>query len=133
MGFWIQTSNFVLLVVNGLIKEEIEKPSGQYLGLTCDESLTYHSLNSNPGHFCCLPLYLFLVRESCLLVSWCAGGRCSMVGNDEDHGRSRRPSAEDWGWSTIGRVLGGRTIERSGDAVCNLHHAQGDEERGFLG
>jgi hypothetical protein len=32
-----------------------------------------------------------------------------------------------------GRVLGGRTIERSGDAVCGLHCARGDEERGFLG
>jgi hypothetical protein len=32
-----------------------------------------------------------------------------------------------------GRVLGGRTIERSGGAVCGLHHARGDEERGFLG
>jgi hypothetical protein len=33
----------------------------------------------------------------------------------------------------IGRVLGGQTIERSGDTVCGLHHAQGDEDRGFLG
>jgi hypothetical protein len=24
-------------------------------------------------------------------------------------------------------------IERSGDAVCDLHHAQGDEEHRFLG
>jgi hypothetical protein len=32
-----------------------------------------------------------------------------------------------------GRVLGGRAIERSGGAVCGLHHACGDEERGFLG
>jgi hypothetical protein len=24
-------------------------------------------------------------------------------------------------------------IERSSDTVCSLHHAQGDEERGFLG
>jgi hypothetical protein len=31
------------------------------------------------------------------------------------------------------RVLGGREIERSGDAVCVLHHARGDEEREFLG
>jgi hypothetical protein len=34
-----------------------------------------------------------------LLVSWCAGGRCGMVDSDEDHGRSRRPGAEDQGWS----------------------------------
>jgi hypothetical protein len=31
-----------------------------------------------------------------------------------------------------GRVLGGRVIERSNGAVCGLHHARGDEERGFL-
>jgi hypothetical protein len=31
-----------------------------------------------------------------------------------------------------GRVLGGRAIERSGDAVCGLYRAQGDEEREFL-
>jgi hypothetical protein len=56
-----------------------------------------------------------------------------MAGNDEDRGRSRRLGAEDWRWSSTGRVLGGRTIERSGDAVCGLHRAQGDEEREFLG
>jgi hypothetical protein len=33
----------------------------------------------------------------------------------------------------IGRVIGGRTIERSGDAVCGLHRARGDEEHVFLG
>jgi hypothetical protein len=30
-------------------------------------------------------------------------------------------------------VLGGRVIERLGGAVCDLHRARGDEERGFLG
>jgi hypothetical protein len=33
----------------------------------------------------------------------------------------------------IGRVLGGRVIERSGGAVCGLHHAHGDEECRFVG
>jgi hypothetical protein len=66
-----------------------------------------------------LPLLSFLVGESRLLVSWCAGGRCGMAGNNEDHGRSRRPSAEDYEWL--------------GDAVCSLHCARGDEEREFLG
>jgi hypothetical protein len=33
----------------------------------------------------------------------------------------------------IGRVFGGRAIERLGDVVCGLHRARGDEERGFLG
>jgi hypothetical protein len=32
-----------------------------------------------------------------------------------------------------GRILGGQAIERSGGAVCGLHHACGDEEHGFLG
>jgi hypothetical protein len=33
----------------------------------------------------------------------------------------------------IGWVLGDRTIKRSGDIVCGLHRACGDEEREFLG
>jgi hypothetical protein len=33
----------------------------------------------------------------------------------------------------IDRVLGGRAVERSGGAVCDLHHARGDEEHRFLG
>jgi hypothetical protein len=32
-----------------------------------------------------------------------------------------------------GRVPGGRTIMRSGDDVCSLHPARGDEACGFLG
>jgi hypothetical protein len=31
------------------------------------------------------------------------------------------------------RVLGGWTIKRSGDTVCDLHRARGDEDRMFLG
>jgi hypothetical protein len=38
---------------------------------------------------------IVLFVESHLLVSWCAGDRCGMACNDEDHGWSRRPSAED--------------------------------------
>jgi hypothetical protein len=36
--------------------------------------------------------------KSCLVVSWCAGGRCGMTCSDDDRGRSRRPGAEDQGW-----------------------------------
>jgi hypothetical protein len=56
-----------------------------------------------------------------------------MVGIDKDRGRSRRLGVEDRGWSSTGRVLGGWMIEGSGDTVCGLHRAQGDEERGFFG
>jgi hypothetical protein len=56
-----------------------------------------------------------------------------MEGSDEDHGRSRRPGAEDRGWSSIGRVLGCWAIRRSRDVVCDLHRARGDEEHRLLG
>jgi hypothetical protein len=49
-----------------------------------------------------------------------------MTDSDEDRGRSRRPGAEDRGWSGAGWVLSGRMVERSCDVVCGLHHAQGD-------
>jgi hypothetical protein len=32
-----------------------------------------------------------------------------------------------------GRVLSGQTIEKSGDAMCDLHRARGDKERRFFG
>jgi hypothetical protein len=56
-----------------------------------------------------------------------------MPGSDEDLCRSRRPGAEDRAWSTTVQVFGGRTIGRSGDTVCDLYRAQGDEECEFLG
>jgi hypothetical protein len=55
-----------------------------------------------------------------------------MAGSDEDRGSSRRLGAEGQGWSSRCRVFGGRTIERSGDTVCGLYRAQGDEEHEFL-
>jgi hypothetical protein len=70
--------------------------------------------------------------DSTLLVSGCAGGNYDMAVSNEDRDRSRRPGAEDRGWSGTSQVLGGQMIWRSGDAVCGLHHALGDEERGFL-
>jgi hypothetical protein len=109
--------------VNGLIKGKIEKPSGQYLGLICDESLTCRGLNSNPRHFGCFTCIFVLFGESCLLVSWCARGRCSMAGSDEDRGRSRRSGAEHQGWLGTSRVLSGWTIGRFGDTMCGLHRA----------
>jgi hypothetical protein len=68
-----------------------------------------------------------------LLLSLCTGSRCDMAGSHEDRGRSRRPGAENQGWSSIGRVLGGRIVERAGDVVCSLQRARGDQEHEFLG
>jgi hypothetical protein len=78
------------------------------------------------GTIGCFTFILYFVGESCLLVSWCVGGRCGMACSDEDHGRSRRPGVEDWTWS---HRLGTRW---SGDAMCSLHCGRGDEKRGFL-
>jgi hypothetical protein len=73
-----------------------------------------------------------LCGESYLLVLWCACDGCDMTGSDEDRGRSRRPGAEDRRWSSTCRILGGWMIKRSGDDVCSLHRAQGEEEREFF-
>jgi hypothetical protein len=67
-----------------------------------------------------------------LLISWCVGDRCDMAGSDEDLGRSRRPDAEDQGWSSTCQVLDGWMIGRSGDVVCGLYCAQGQRSMGFL-
>jgi hypothetical protein len=55
-----------------------------------------------------------------------------MAYSDENRGRSRRPMQRIRDDRTD-RVLGGRAIERSGDAVYGLHLARGDKKHGFLG
>jgi hypothetical protein len=50
---------------------DYEKPSGQYLGLICDELLTYRSLNSNPGQFRWYyhyPCFVWRIVFACLMV-----------------------------------------------------------------
>jgi hypothetical protein len=64
-----------------------------------DESLTCRGLNSNLGWFVCFTFIIVWFEEPCLLVSLCAGDRCNMIGSDKDRGRSKRPGADDWGWS----------------------------------
>jgi hypothetical protein len=87
----------------------------------CDESLTWQDLNSNPRRFIVLPLACSF-GESCLLVLWCAGGRCGMMCSNEDHDRSRRPGAEDRGWSYMSgtRWSGDREVgwRRVRSALC---------------
>jgi hypothetical protein len=79
----------------------------------------------------CFSFIFVLFGESCLLVSWCACGKCGIVCSDENHDRNMRPDAEDRDDRTD-RILGDRAIERSGDAVCGLHRALRDEECVFL-
>jgi hypothetical protein len=79
-----------------------------------------------------LPLYLIhLENRVCLShgvqvagVAWCAATRI-MAGVGD---LVQRIVDGCTGW-----VLNGRAIERSGGAVCSLHHVRGDEEREFLG
>jgi hypothetical protein len=109
-----------------------EKSSDQYLGLICDESLTCWGLNLNLGQFgdsTLLSLFVWRIAFVCLMV---CRYMCNMAGSNEDRGMSRRPNADDQWWSSIGRVLSGQAIRRSGDVVCGLYCAQGDEERVFL-
>jgi hypothetical protein len=65
----------------------------------CDESLTWRGLNSNPGHFDSFTFIFVSCGELHLLVPWCVDDRCGIVGSAEDRGRSKRPGAEDRGWS----------------------------------
>jgi hypothetical protein len=46
-----------------------------------------------------------------------------MTGSDDDRNRSKRFGVEDRRWSSTDRILGGRMIERSDDALCGLHFA----------
>jgi hypothetical protein len=67
-----------------------------------------------------------------LLVSWCAGvGAAWWAATRIIAGV--RELVQRSGEGRTGRILGDRTIGRSGDAMCGLHRACGDEERGFLG
>jgi hypothetical protein len=75
-------------------------------------------------------MFVWRIVFACLVM---CGRQVRHAGRDKDLGRSRRPGAEDQRWSSTGRVLGGQTIGRSGDTMCGLYRAQGDEERGFLG
>jgi hypothetical protein len=72
---------------------------------------------------CFVFLFIFVsFGESRLLVSWCAGGRCDMTCSDEDRVESRRPGAEDRGWSHRsgtrwpgGREVGWRRVRSAPD------------------
>jgi hypothetical protein len=67
----------------------------------------------------CFSFIFLLFEESCLLVSWCVGGRCGMPCSDENHA-GVGDLVQRTGNGRIGFVLGGRATERSGDTVCGL-------------
>jgi hypothetical protein len=89
-------------------------------------------LNSNPGHFGCFTLFFVsLENRVCLsrgvqVVCVARYAATRIMAGVEDlvqritDGRTSR-------------ILEGRAIERSGGAVCSLHHTRGDEKHEFLG
>jgi hypothetical protein len=85
----------------------------------------------NPRRFICFTFIFISFRESCLLVSWCVGGRCGLGSSDKNRAGVgdlvQRIRNDRTGW-----VLDDQTIGRSGDAVCGLHRAREDEEHEFL-
>jgi hypothetical protein len=90
-------------------------------------------LNSNPGQFCFIFLLSLFRLENRICLSrgvqvagaaWCVSTRIVAGVGD---------LVQRTGDGRTGQVLGGQAIERSGGAVCGLHRARGDEERGFLG
>jgi hypothetical protein len=88
-------------------------------------------LNLNPGWFVCFTfIFVHLENHVCLShgvqvagAAWRAAMK--IVTGVED-------LMQRIGDGRTGRVLGGRAIEMSGDVVCGLHCAHGDEEREFL-
>jgi hypothetical protein len=133
MGSWIQTSHIVLFVVNGPIKEEIEKQSGQYLGFICDESLTCRGLNLNPGHFRGSAILLLFHVENHICLSrgvHVAGAtwRITMriVAGVEDLMQRTGDGQAHVGYSVVRRSGGRVTL----CAVCTVHEET--SSAGFL-
>jgi hypothetical protein len=88
---------------------------------------------SRIGLFCFFYLcFIWRIAFACLVVcrwqvagaAWCAAMRIVVGVADLMHRT---------GDDRTGQVLGGWAIERSGGAVCGLHRAHENEERGFLG
>jgi hypothetical protein len=107
---WIWDSKFVFFVVNGLIKGDIEKSSGQFICFSVMSHWHVEFWIWIRDIFVVLYFYLYLCGESRLLVSWCVSSRCGMAGSDKDLGRSRRPGEEEQRWSNTGRILGGSSL-----------------------
>jgi hypothetical protein len=130
----ILDSNFKLctFVINELIKGEIEKLSGQFLGLIMMSHWLGELWIRIQDILVILPLSLFHVENHVCLshgvqvagAAWCA--TTSIVAGVGD-------LVQRTGDDRTGRVLGDRVIERLDGVVCGLHLSSGDEGRVFLG
>jgi hypothetical protein len=111
-------SNFKLcaFVINGLIKGEIEKPSGQFLGLIVMSHWPDDVWIRIHDNFVLFSFIFVSFGESCLLISWCVGvawcaARRIVTGVGD----------------LVQRIRDGHTDRVLGDRAC------GDEKREFLG
>jgi hypothetical protein len=123
MGSWIRTLNFVLLLLmnssRGRLRNQVVS-SLVWLRWVIDLARFEFEFGIVLFYFS----FIFVsFDESCLLVSWCECGRCGMTCSDEDHGRSRRPGVEDWGWShkSSTRWPSNREVWVAPCAVCTMH------------
>jgi hypothetical protein len=73
----------------------------------------------------CFSFIFVSFGESCLPVSWCAGGMCGMASATRTV-VGVGDLVQRTGGGRTGQVLGARVVERSGGAVCGLHLARGD-------
>jgi hypothetical protein len=84
----------------------------------------------NQGYVGCFTFILCSFEESRLLISWCAGATwhasTMIIAGVGD-------IVQRIGDGPTYRIHDDRTIGRSGDTVCGLHHTRRDEECGFLG
>jgi hypothetical protein len=74
----------------------------------------------------CFSFIFVSFGESCLLVSWYVGGRCSMACAVTRTMAGVGDLVQRTGDGHTGWVLGDRAVERSGGTVCGLHLACGD-------
>jgi hypothetical protein len=95
--------------------------------------LTWQGSNSNPGQF----RFVFLLPLFCSENRVCLSRGVQVAGAAWRAAMRIMPGVGDMlqrtGDGRTSRVLGDRAVERSGGAVCGLHRARGDKERGFLG
>jgi hypothetical protein len=88
--------------------------------------LTWRGLNSNPGQF----RFVFLLSLFRLENHVCLSRGVQVAGAAWRAAMRTVAGVGDLvqrtGDGRIGRVLGGRAVERSGDAVCGLDLARGD-------
>jgi hypothetical protein len=85
----------------------------------------------NPGHFSFYFIFILLENRVCLSRGMQVAGAAWQVMMRIMAGVG--DLVQRTGDGRTGQVIGGQMIGRSGDTMCGLQRARGDEELGFLG